>query len=184
MLRRHSHSENQIELNKQTGFSLLELLIVLAIGGVLFGISFAPFNDIVTAQRLKVQANDTLGAILYAKSEAVTRRDYVSICAKKDLTTEQCGSSAADWKNGWIVFEDPDQDGVVDTNEAILRSSGEYRPLSTTGQVTVFIFDEEGIANSSGNIEFCWNEATGNKMRRLAMTPAGQPAITAHQSCG
>lgn len=158
--------------------------MVLAIGGILFGISFAPFNNIVTGQRLKVQANDTLGAILFAKSEAVTRRDYVAVCAKKDENTDQCGSSAADWKNGWIVFEDPDQDGVVDTDETVLRSSGRYKTLVTSGQVSVFIFDEEGIANSSGNIEFCWSEASGNKMRRLAMTPAGQPAITSHQTCG
>ena len=184
MLRRHTFKFDRPISTDHAGFTLLELIIVLAIGSLMLAVSFAPMTDLVTGQRLKVQANDTLGAILFAKSEAITRRGSVSVCAKKDENTDLCGSNPADWKNGWIVFEDLDFDGVVDSDEEILRSSGEYESLTTTGQVTVFVFDEEGIANNSGNIEFCWSEATGNKMRRLAMTPAGQPAITAHQNCG
>lgn len=184
MLRTNLSRLNNFSYDQQQGFTLLELLVVLSIGGILLSVAFAPFSDIITAQRLKVQANDTLGAILYAKSEAVTRRDFVSVCAKRNQSTDLCGSNPSNWKYGWIVFEDPDADGVVDVNEAVLRSSGEYDPLTTSGQVTVFTFDEEGIANSSGDIEFCWSEATGNKMRRLAMTPAGQPAISSHQNCG
>ena len=168
----------------QKGFTLVELLVTLAIAGILLVVAFPSLNKMTIGQRLKVQTNDTLAAILYAKSEAIQRRSEVSVCAIKTNVHNQCGSSSSEWANGWLVFNDRNGDGIVGTDDEILKSRWDYKKMTSGGVISVFVFDAEGIADNSGDIEFCFSEAEGNKMRRISMTPAGQPAITSHATCG
>jgi len=168
---------------KQDGFSLMELMITLGVAGVLLAVAFPNFTQMIQGQRLKTQTNDTLAAIIYAKSEALKRRSTVTVCAMKTNVDNQCGSSVSEWANGWIVFNDVNGDGVVSIDDEVLRSRGDYKKLKSVGSITGFVFDGEGIADTSGDIEFCYDKAAGNKMRRISMTPAGNPAITSHPVC-
>ena len=78
---------------KQDGFSLMELMITLGVAGVLLAVAFPNFTQMIQGQRLKTQTNDTLAAIIYAKSEALKRRSTVTVCAMKTNVDNQCGSS-------------------------------------------------------------------------------------------
>lgn len=171
------------ESKGQCGFSLIELMVTLGIAGILLFVAFPNFNEMIQGQRLKTQANDTLAAIVFAKSEALERRSRVTICAMKTGISNQCGTTGNEWANGWVVFEDSNSDGVVSDGEEVIKSRGDYREITSTASVTGFIFDHEGIANTSGDINFCYSEAIGNKRRRLSLTPGGLPIISAHGNC-
>lgn len=168
---------------KNLGFSLIELMVVLAILGVILLIAFPSFKNMIHGQRLKTQANDTLAAIVYAKSQALKIRSEVTICALKTNVENQCGTSGNEWANGWLVFVDSNGDGVVSEDESVLKSRGDYKEVTSTASVTGFIFNGEGIANTSGDIHFCYAEANGNKRRRLSLTPAGNPLLTSLPDC-
>ena len=168
---------------RSIGFSLIELMVVLAIAGILMLVAFPSFKDMIHGQRLKTQANDTLAAIVYAKSVALKTRSEVTICALKTNVDNQCGTSGTEWANGWLVFIDDNGDGVVSENEGVLKSRGDYKKVTSKSSVAGFIFDGEGVANTSGDIHFCYSEANGNKRRRLTLTPAGNPLITSLPDC-
>lgn len=169
--------------NNNQGFSLIELMTVLGILGVIMLVAFPSFNDMVHGQRLKTQANDTLAAIVYAKSQALKIRSEVTVCAMKTNVDNQCGTNGIEWANGWIVFIDDNSDGVVSNGETILKSRGDYKEITATASVTGFVFNGEGVADTSGDINFCYSKANGNKRRRLSMTPAGNPLLSSLENC-
>ncbi|GAA3941819.1 GspH/FimT family pseudopilin [Litoribacillus peritrichatus] len=169
--------------SSQTGFSLIELMVTLGVLGALLVAAFPGFNELITGQRLKTQTNDTLTAVLFAKSEAIKRRSSVTICAMKTNVENQCGASGTEWANGWIVFDDIDADGIVDNGEDILKFNGDYDRLTSKSTISAITLDEQGAANASVDIEFCFAEANGDKARNLAMAAIGSPVISSKENC-
>jgi type IV fimbrial biogenesis protein FimT len=62
---------NQPEYN--TGFTLLELMITIAIAGILVGVAIPSFTSIITSNRLTAYANELVTALNLARNEAVKR---------------------------------------------------------------------------------------------------------------
>ena len=74
------------------GFSLVELLIALAVAAVLIGIGIPAFNGFVDQQRLTTRTNDFVGALAYARSEAVKLGGVVSVIASAPDSDNEWGS--------------------------------------------------------------------------------------------
>ena len=103
---------------KQTGFTLLELMISIAVLGVLLGIAIPSFQTMILNSRLTTQANQVITALNYARSEAVKRGSPATVCSSNGGTA--C-AGANNWTTGWLVFSDPNGNGVVDAGDTILR---------------------------------------------------------------
>ena len=100
---------------KQGGFTLIELMFTVMVLAVLLAIGVPNFRDFLRNSRMAAQANDLLSAVNLTRSEAVKRRAPVTLC----VGTTNC--AAGDFEDGWLVFVDVDQDGVVDVGEDVLR---------------------------------------------------------------
>jgi prepilin-type N-terminal cleavage/methylation domain-containing protein len=74
------------------GFSLVEMMIAIAIVGILAGIAMPAFRDMIHAQRIRGTATDLYMALLSARSEAMKRNASVSVVA-----------AAGGWCDGWEV---------------------------------------------------------------------------------
>jgi type IV fimbrial biogenesis protein FimT len=61
----------------QTGFTIIELMTVMIIAAILLVIAAPAFNDMLERRRLEGQANELVGDLSYAKSEAVQRNRNV-----------------------------------------------------------------------------------------------------------
>jgi len=165
------------------GYSLLELMITLGIFGVVVALAFPGFQGMITGQRLKTQTNDTLAAILMAKSEAIKRRSSITLCAMKTGIDNQCGTSGIEWSNGWIIFDDLNADGIINSGEEILKSKGDYDELTSKSTISAITLDEQGAANTSLDSDVCYSEAKGKKARLLAMAAIGSPSVTSKPNC-
>lgn len=62
------------------GFTLLELLITIAVLGILLGIAVPSFQSSLTNSRLTTAANDLVGALQAARSEAIKRNATHQFC--------------------------------------------------------------------------------------------------------
>ena len=95
------------------GFSLVELLIVVALAAVLASLAAPSFTNFVAAQKLKTSGFDLYSSMMYARSEAIKRRSTVYVRAK----------DAASWGSGWDITADA-------AGSTILRSQGALNGLS------------------------------------------------------
>jgi type IV fimbrial biogenesis protein FimT len=86
---------------RSRGYTLLELMVTLAVAGVLLGVGVPGFFDVTRNQRAAANANELVTALSIARSEAIRRRARITVCASSDGATCTGG-----WNQGWIVVRD------------------------------------------------------------------------------
>lgn len=87
---------------QQRGYSLMELVIVIAIVGIMATIAIPSLTSFVNQNRLNSVKTLLVNDINTARSEAIKSNTRVSICASNN-TASDCAASA-DWaQNGWLV---------------------------------------------------------------------------------
>ena len=103
------------------GFTLLELMVVLAIAGVLMAVGIPAMGDFIRNSRITSAANDVMAALHFTRSEAIKRRDPVTLCTSASAVTDANPTCAAsDLLTGWIVFVDTNQSSQRDAGELVL----------------------------------------------------------------
>lgn len=171
-----------MERQCQRGFTLVELLVALAVAAILFGVAIPSFQGLLERQRSWTALNDLRSSLHQARELAVRERTPVTVCRSADA--RECGTGSG-WSDGWIVFEAPDG-----TNACTVQTSGlcEHggRVLSVSSGMTggVYLtanhfvsqhvrFSPEGHAPlSNGTFTAC--SADGEVLRGMVMAPSGR----------
>ena len=77
------------------GFTLIELMVVVALVALLVGVGVPSFTGFIATQRLKTAASDFSMSAVFARSEAIKRN--------ADVTVTAVSGGAGGWKDGWTV---------------------------------------------------------------------------------
>src|SRR5215212_2189908 len=101
-----------------SGWTLIELMIVVAIGAVMLAMAVPQYRDWIATYQLANAAQQLAGSMTLARSEAMKRGSRVNLCRSAD--GRRC-SDAAGWESGWLVFADVDRDGQLGDDEPLLR---------------------------------------------------------------
>jgi type IV fimbrial biogenesis protein FimT len=109
------------------GLSLIELLVVLAIAAVLFGIGMPALGGMLRAQRLRLAAGDFLGAVELTRGQAVALGQRVTLAPTSSATL--------DWADGWTVFIDRNGDRRPDAGDDIIMRHPALVPSAGSGAV-------------------------------------------------
>jgi type IV fimbrial biogenesis protein FimT len=109
-------------LGSCTGFSLIELLIAVAIIGLLLLAAGPSYRNFIAAQDLANQAHFLAGTLNQARSEAIKSGYRVNLCKSRDQ--KRCSDDGSGWEVGWILYIDENQDGDISEGEVIIRSEG------------------------------------------------------------
>ena len=107
------------------GFTLLELLVAMAVAAILLGFGVPSFVQMIKSSRLSSEATCLNLALFSARSEAVRRSDCVTVCPLGSANS--CGT---DWNNGVLVFSEGAsaprtgdlETATVDADSTIIRS--------------------------------------------------------------
>jgi type IV fimbrial biogenesis protein FimT len=104
----------------EAGFNLLELMITLMIVGMVLGFGIPSFNQFIANNRMAAAANDLVTSIHTARTEAVKRRQTVTICASSDWSSANPTCDLGGGGGGWIVFFDANGDVNVDGGDTVV----------------------------------------------------------------
>ncbi len=131
-----------------SGFTLVELMVIIAMATILFTMAIPSFTSMVRNTRLATQANEFVSDLNLARSEAIKRGERVRVCKSADGTT--CTGDGA-WTQGWIV--------EVEGSGELLRARGILREgLALTGNQKVansVIYRPDGSTANNGSITLC-----------------------------
>ncbi len=108
--------------NKNNGYTLIELLVSLAILSILLAVALPNFQDTIESNVTNSQAKLFMTTLNLARSESIKRGVNVGICP----STDGVDCAAASWSSGWIVFIDANGDsdgdaGSIDVGDTIIR---------------------------------------------------------------
>jgi type IV fimbrial biogenesis protein FimT len=132
---------------KQRGFTLTELIVVVAIVAILLNIGIPSYRYITNSYRLSSEVNGLLGDLQFARAEAVKEGLMVTACVSRDGAT--CDAGSITWQEGWIVFQDRNNDQTVDPGDTVLRVQtgfGGTDTFTADNGVSSVTFNREGFA--------------------------------------
>lgn len=153
------------------GFTLIELMVTVAVLAIIIGVAIPSFTDMVRNNRSLAFGDEFITTMNYARSEAVKRADIVSICAS-NVARDDCGS---DWSNGWLVFHDQDAGGELGTTPTISADSDILRVREPLGDGLSLEVSRGGTAVTY--VRF-------NSLGALARTSNNTVTVVAkHESC-
>jgi type IV fimbrial biogenesis protein FimT len=165
-------------MKKPNGFTLVELMVVIAIAGILAMIAAPSFSRMIESTALSSDVNTFLADARFARNEAVRRGTVVVMCSSTnpEATTPTCSESTV-WNTGWIMFEDKDNDGSHASDEPLLRQQS---PLNSSGSITSvakfkFLFVATGrIRTTQGadTLTFSRSAANDNTRKRVVCIDA------------
>jgi len=183
---------------RQTGFTLIELMVTVIVLAVLLGIGVPSFRDFLRNSRITGATNDIVTDFNVARSEAVKRRVPVTVCKSQDGAT--CDADDTDPFTRWIIFVDDadpaaasadDGNGEVDGTEAVLRQRAIDDSITVTvnasGRRMVYLptgFPNNALANTVSQFVLC--DDRGNVVsvggvsaaRAVTVSTTGRPTAT------
>lgn len=134
-------------MTRQSGFTLIELMLVVAITGVLITLGVPAYQEFVRNQSRTTAVNEFLSTLLFSRSEAVARNGRVAVCrsAAPTAATPVCTTGGAvDWATGWLVWMDDDGDWERDAAEEIVRVGQPLSGKNLYGLTDAFAYRANG----------------------------------------
>ncbi len=158
-----------------SGFTLIELIVTLAVFAIILLIAVPSYRDLILNNRGASQINDLVASLSYARSEAIKRGVSVSACSSNDGGTCNGGS---DWSQGWII-------GVsLSSASATLNPVLKIYPpltgnarLSSETEIEVR-FDRNGFATGFDNtFLLCPEDNDARKIRAAMVALSGRVSL-------
>ena len=154
----------------QHGFTLIELMVPLAVGAIVLTIGVPSFGDMIRNNRMTTQVNQVVSAMALARSEAVKRGQSV------EVTT---ASGDSDWKDGWTV-----KVSGGETIRLFEAQKGNHTLVADGGQST-FTYDSQGFlttaCGATCTVSLCLG--SGETGRRLRIAPSGHVSVNGSYTC-
>ncbi len=159
--------------NRQSGFSLIELLTTLVVVAILIAVAAPSYREAQLQGQATSQANDFVIAVTTARAEAVKLSQPVRV------------SALGTWDAGWIVATDANSDGAINGTDIEIQRGVAANPTfnwtvvgnATSAAVLDLRFDGQGrLVAPAEQVLFTLRRADGvtAQSRRLCVGLSGR----------
>jgi type IV fimbrial biogenesis protein FimT len=158
---------------RSKGFTLVELMITVAVVAILAAIAFPSFQQVLRSNRVASANNEVMGLVALARSEAIRNKRGGAVCGSSNGT-----SCDGDWSKGMLAWSDTDPDGALGADETVLRFVTTNPAITATGpSASSIAFDARGRLVGAVAKEVVLQPTSCNKqalLRRLTVNASGQ----------
>ena len=140
---------------RQYGYNLVELVVIMAIVGIMASIAVPSYVSIVRSIKFNSVSSAVSASLQQAKSEAIKLNRRVLVCASNAAGTD-C-QNATNWgTRGWIVCYDMDANGACDTTTTALpnpirvENKVDTAVTAVTGPASPIRFNTNGSQGAVG----------------------------------
>lgn len=164
------------------GFTLVELMVVIAVIGVVAALAAPTFSSVANSVRLTTSLNALLSSLMLTRSEAIKRNSRAVVC--KSATGSACASSGG-WEQGWIVFHDANNNAALDADESVISRQqalpGLVHLRGNAPVVSYVSYTSTGAAGytsgafQAGTLTVCIQSESSGDARQLVISSSGRP---------
>ncbi|MCH7314063.1 GspH/FimT family pseudopilin [Acinetobacter sp. ANC 3882] len=157
-------------MGKSQGFTLIELMVTIAVFAVIAMMAAPSFGNMMTEQKLNASSRELVLAINQAKSQAAMMKTTVALCLNRtntdnDFNKDKCATAIA--LPGYATLAATDKI-KAQQNRVISVQIDPQIVVDSTSAVAV-LFNEVGSATTTGTFQFC----KSNKQRTINVTRLG-----------
>ena len=165
-------------LSSHTGFSLIEVVVVIAIAAILASLAAPTFTATTQKYRALGEANALAGDLRFARIEAIKQGLSVQVCTSSNGST--C-SASTNWQTGWIVLN-LDLAGNPGTVLKIQSAFAGTDTLISNPAASAITFNREGFTTGlpgTAGLLFTAAVNPGNKARQcVSLSKTGRQTVT------
>ncbi|WP_371377864.1 GspH/FimT family pseudopilin [Thalassotalea aquiviva] len=161
------------------GFTLVELMLTLAIVAIIFKIVVPSFQQLFLQHQVQAESQKWFSAFHLARQTAISQGHIVTLCPSKN--GKQCGKS---WQQGAIIFVDENRNHLRDDTEqvtqhiapAIAKFHLSWRAFQNRNYVQ---FQQNGFTwHQNGTLRLCVNSGVSEFNRALIVTRTGRVRLS------
>lgn len=152
---------------KTAGFTLIELIVTLAIAAILVTWGIPSFTQLIRTNRITAQTNEFVTTVNLARSEAVRRGATVNLVS----------SGGTNWEDGWQLQ-------LAATGEILRQSDaldGTTTLASTVNNTTAFAFDSRGYSDNIEVLQLC--DVDTAEGRQISIAGTGRISVSTITTC-
>ena len=170
-----------VALGQPRGFTLVEMLMALTVGGVLTALTVPAMTGMLNTQKSTSAVNALFTSLNLARSEAIKRNARAVLCKTADGVS--CTTHGG-WEQGWIVFHDANNNAVLDPGEQVVLQQGAVSAgIRLTGNLPVanyVSYSASGTAKltsgafQAGTFTVCPATASSSDVRQIVLSGTGR----------
>lgn len=170
--------------NNVQGFTLIEVMVSMAIVAILAGLAVPSFSDSMKRYRVNAAKDDLIASMQWARAEAIRRGETVTL-----IRQTGCGvalTDTNDWGCGWQTYQEntvPSTNtiGTIDTGETTLQVAG----LTASYKVTHTLIAADLTRTGLGTfVAFNrWGQTTVGAQSFVVSPPEGDAASATRTIC-
>ncbi len=137
----------------RNGFTLVELLVVLAIAAITVFQVVPSFTKLIQDARIETAASNMERSLRFARSAALLEKAPVRLCPSED--GHWC-SASGDWSKGWITYVDQSGGPDRDPGDLVIATQGSFKSIQIRyNRGSRLSLNALGRITQSGSMRIC-----------------------------
>ncbi|MDH5445374.1 MAG: GspH/FimT family pseudopilin [Gammaproteobacteria bacterium] len=152
-------------MKREYGFTLIELMIAMAVLAIVAGFGVPKLSALIQNNRLIAEINLFSAELQYARSEAIRRTGDVVVSPNEN-----------NWSKGLTIYIDQNGNGSFDNGtDTPLRITPALNHITVTGPASNIVFSSDGFAGATSN--FTIPDSRAGKNYTITVTPSGSTKV-------
>lgn len=161
------------EISKQTGLTLLEMLVAVAVLAIILTTVAPGIQNILIKNRITADLNNLSAVAQRARFTAVDEQTNVVLCPTANYTA--CTNN---WRDAKMVFIDVNGNSTRDNNEELIVASDPLNAANTVYGISgSLVFNEQGGIDNAATITLCPNDDDTDYASALLLSLYGRISV-------